>query len=122
MLASMGSLAAISLLVGGVGIMNIMLANMAERRQEIGLRRALGAARARLLRQLCRSTHRQRARRRVLPIGHQHHTRQVLARFEAESQALALVAGAIANRCHFIEGLLQKFQASAQGVLCSASC
>lgn len=39
----MGSLAAISLLVGGVGIMNIMLANMAERRQEIGLRRALGA-------------------------------------------------------------------------------
>ena len=39
----MGSLAAISLLVGGIGIMNIMLANMAERRQEIGLRRALGA-------------------------------------------------------------------------------
>jgi len=42
----MGSLGAISLLVGGVGIMNIMLANMAERRQEIGLRRALGATRA----------------------------------------------------------------------------
>ncbi len=41
----MGSLAAISLLVGGVGIMNIMLANMAERRSEIGLRRALGATR-----------------------------------------------------------------------------
>lgn len=41
----MGSLAAISLLVGGVGIMNIMLANMAERRHEIGLRRALGATR-----------------------------------------------------------------------------
>ena len=41
----MGSLGAISLLVGGVGIMNIMLANMAERRQEIGLRRALGATR-----------------------------------------------------------------------------
>lgn len=39
----MGSLGAISLLVGGIGIMNIMLANMAERRQEIGLRRALGA-------------------------------------------------------------------------------
>ena len=36
---------AISLLVGGVGIMNIMLANMAERRHEIGLRRALGATR-----------------------------------------------------------------------------
>jgi putative ABC transport system permease protein len=41
----MGSLAAISLLVGGIGIMNIMLANMAERRHEIGLRRALGANR-----------------------------------------------------------------------------
>ena len=39
----MGSLAAISLLVGGIGIMNIMLANVAERRSEIGLRRALGA-------------------------------------------------------------------------------
>ncbi len=41
----MGSLAAISLLVGGIGIMNIMLANMAERKSEIGLRRALGANR-----------------------------------------------------------------------------
>jgi putative ABC transport system permease protein len=41
----MSSLAAISLLVGGIGIMNIMLANMAERRSEIGLRRALGANR-----------------------------------------------------------------------------
>ncbi len=46
----MGSLGAISLLVGGVGIMNIMLANMAERRQEIGLRRALGARRSDIVR------------------------------------------------------------------------
>ncbi len=46
----MGSLAAISLLVGGIGIMNIMLANMAERRQEIGLRRALGATRRDIVR------------------------------------------------------------------------
>ncbi|MAG54921.1 MAG: hypothetical protein CMJ83_01390 [Planctomycetes bacterium] len=46
----MASLAAISLLVGGVGIMNIMLANMAERRQEIGLRRALGATRLDIVR------------------------------------------------------------------------
>ncbi len=45
----MASLAAISLLVGGVGIMNIMLANMAERRHEIGLRRALGATRAEIV-------------------------------------------------------------------------
>ena len=45
----MGSLAAISLIVGGVGIMNIMLANMAERRHEIGLRRALGATQGEIL-------------------------------------------------------------------------
>jgi putative ABC transport system permease protein len=37
------SIAAISLLVGGIGIMNIMLANILERIPEIGLRRALGA-------------------------------------------------------------------------------
>ena len=42
----MGSLAAISLLVGGIGIMNIMLANTTERKSEIGLRRALGARRS----------------------------------------------------------------------------
>ena len=46
----MASLAAISLLVGGVGIMNIMLANMAERRHEIGLRRALGATQSDIIR------------------------------------------------------------------------
>jgi putative ABC transport system permease protein len=39
----MGSIAAISLIVGGIGIMNIMLANVYERRKEIGTRRAMGA-------------------------------------------------------------------------------
>jgi len=39
----MASIAGISLLVGGIGIMNIMLANVYERRREIGTRRALGA-------------------------------------------------------------------------------
>ncbi len=39
----MGSIAGISLVVGGVGIMNIMLANVYERKKEIGTRRALGA-------------------------------------------------------------------------------
>ena len=39
----MGSIAGISLIVGGIGIMNIMLASVYERRKEIGTRRALGA-------------------------------------------------------------------------------
>jgi len=45
----MGSIAAISLLVGGIGIMNIMLANIYERTKEIGTLRALGARRQTIL-------------------------------------------------------------------------
>jgi len=47
----MVALASISLLVGGIGIMNIMLASVLERTPEIGLRRAIGAKQTDIIRQ-----------------------------------------------------------------------
>ena len=52
----LGSIAGISLLVGGIGIMNIMLATVTERTREIGIRRALGAKRLDIISQFLAET------------------------------------------------------------------
>ena len=52
----LGLMAAISLLVGGIGIMNIMLANIGERTPEIGIRRAIGAKKRDIMAQFLTET------------------------------------------------------------------
>jgi len=52
----MGSIAAISLLVGGIGIMNVMLTSVTERTREIGIRRAVGATQRAILGQFLMET------------------------------------------------------------------
>lgn len=52
----LGGIAAVSLLVGGIGIMNIMLATVSERTREIGIRRAVGANKGHIIKQFLLET------------------------------------------------------------------
>jgi len=52
----LGSIAALSLLVGGIGVMNITLASVVERTREIGIRRAMGAKKAHIVTQFLTET------------------------------------------------------------------
>lgn len=84
----MGAVASISLLVGGIGIMNMMLTNVTERIREIGIRRALGASR-----------------------------RDITAQFLAESSALCVTGGILGVVIGYLLAWGLTFFAASSGIM-----
>jgi putative ABC transport system permease protein len=77
----LGSIAAVSLIVGGIGIMNIMLVSVRERTREIGVRMAVGARRGDIMRQFLFEAVAVSLAGGAIGVGIGYGTAQLLARF-----------------------------------------